>query len=55
MALPVGGDRAGVTGRLEGDLFVVAGFEVRVLPREHGGDERFVGARFRGSSASIRP
>jgi hypothetical protein len=33
---------AGVPGELEGDLLVVAGFEVGVLPREHGGDECLV-------------
>ncbi|UNM11850.1 hypothetical protein J4032_10100 [Streptomyces formicae] len=42
VAADVGGHGAGVPGELEGDLLVVAGFEVRVLPREHGGDERFV-------------
>ncbi|MFC7924544.1 hypothetical protein [Streptomyces cinereoruber] len=40
----VGGDRAGVAGELEGNLLVVAGCEVRVLPREDGGDEGLVHA-----------
>jgi hypothetical protein len=42
VALNVSGDCAGVPGQLERDLLVVAGREVRVLPREDGGDERFV-------------
>lgn len=39
VALDVGGDRAGVPDDLEGGLLVVAGREVRVLPREDSGDE----------------
>lgn len=34
VALDIGGEGAGVPGELEGDLPVVAGREVRVLPRE---------------------
>jgi hypothetical protein len=55
VALDVGGDRAGVPGELEGDLLVVAGREVRVLPREDGGDECLVRGAVQGGSASIRP
>ncbi|CAM5543815.1 hypothetical protein I6J42_34595 (plasmid) [Streptomyces californicus] len=44
----VGGDRAGVAGELEGDLLVVAGREVRVLPREDGGDEGLVRGAVQG-------
>ncbi|MFC8918312.1 hypothetical protein ACFT5C_21320 [Streptomyces sp. NPDC057116] len=42
MALDVGGEGAGVSGELEGDLLVVAGREAGVLPGEDGGDECFV-------------
>ncbi|MFC9753678.1 hypothetical protein [Streptomyces sp. NPDC056921] len=42
VAPDVDGDGAGVPGQSDGDLLVVAGLEVRALPREDGGDERFV-------------
>lgn len=42
VAPDVGGHGAGVPDELEGDLLVVAGFEVGVLPREHSGDECLV-------------
>ncbi|GHB72186.1 hypothetical protein GCM10010377_73480 [Streptomyces viridiviolaceus] len=46
VALDVGGEGAGVPGELESDPLVVAGREVRVLPREDGGDACFVRGAF---------
>ncbi|MFI5771212.1 hypothetical protein ACIA74_22215 [Streptomyces sp. NPDC051658] len=37
-----------MSGRLKSDLLVVPGCQVRVLPREHGGDERFVPGAVQG-------
>ncbi|MFE3073890.1 hypothetical protein [Streptomyces sp. NPDC059247] len=50
MAGEVGGQGAGVSGELEGDLLVVAGGEGRVGPGEDGGDERFVRRSAEGES-----
>lgn len=50
----VGGHGAGVPGELEGDLLVVAGGEVRVVPREDGGHEGFVRGAVQGQSGLAR-